>query len=411
MTTTIKQLTTAVICGLTLAACGGGSDSSSPPQTVSYTVTPSVSGGGGTISPPAPASVSSGASVSFTLTPGSGYIAGSVGGTCVGTLDGSTYTIAAVTADCTVVATFTALTFSYEAKSPSIDSSDPVSSFLPFLNQEGAKGYRYLTDGPSATGEWPFPPPPPTSIILVNDGTGQSYTYETMYLPDNAADYLDQLNAEGAKGYLYQGQIGWLQRCPIPPTICNTLLFRKSNGSSAAYSYAIDPRPGSVADFLQQANGRGQSGYLFYGYMSYFVAPSNSLLSGALYIKDNTSSATYAYEAPALSQTAGSDAWLALYNSEGARGYLAWLPLIAFGADDTVAVFVRDQTQAAVYSYLPRTAGTTPFDLPVVVTLQSDITTIINEANTYGAQGYAYYYGSYVKASNCRGSVLCTSLD
>jgi len=235
----------------------------------------------------------------------------------------------------------------------------------------------------------PFPPPPPTSVLLVNDGTGQSYTYETTYIPDNTADYLAQLNAEGAKGYLYQGQRDWLARCPIPPSsICSTLLFRKDSGSSATYTYAIDPTAlTSAAMFVQQANGFGQSGYLFYDRTN----------DGYLYIKDNTSSATYAYETPNLAQTASSDARLALYNSEGARGYLLWFSMVSFGYE-SAPVFVRDQTQAAVYGYQP---GTATF---------SDLTALMNEANSHGAQGSAYYLGWYVKASNCSGNVLCKSL-
>jgi len=71
-----------------------------------YTVTPSVSGGGGSISPSAAVSVKSGSATSFQLTPNSGYSA-SVSGSCGGTLSGNTYTTKAITANCTVQVTFT----------------------------------------------------------------------------------------------------------------------------------------------------------------------------------------------------------------------------------------------------------------------------------------------------------------
>jgi hypothetical protein len=70
------------------------------------TVTPSVSGGNGTISPNSPQTVNYGGTLSFTLNPDPGYVAGAIGGTCDGTLSGNTFTTAAVTGDCTVVATF-----------------------------------------------------------------------------------------------------------------------------------------------------------------------------------------------------------------------------------------------------------------------------------------------------------------
>ena len=141
---TIAALTVAVICGLALTACGGGggddgggaaanggspstggsgsntgggntstggsggngSGTGSGGQTSSYTVTPSVSGSGGSISPSAAVSVKSGAATSFQVTPNTEYTA-TVGGTCGGTLSGNTYTTNAITANCTVVATFT----------------------------------------------------------------------------------------------------------------------------------------------------------------------------------------------------------------------------------------------------------------------------------------------------------------
>ncbi|MGN6519457.1 MAG: InlB B-repeat-containing protein, partial [Dokdonella sp.] len=79
---------------------------------VTHTVTPSVSGGNGTISPSTPQTVNDGATLAFTLTPNTGYhIVTPVGGTCGGSLVGNTYTTNAVTADCTVVASFAINTY------------------------------------------------------------------------------------------------------------------------------------------------------------------------------------------------------------------------------------------------------------------------------------------------------------
>jgi hypothetical protein len=71
-----------------------------------YTVTPSVSGTGGTISPATAVSVKGTATTVLALKPNAGYAASSVGGTCGGTLSGNTFTTKAITANCTVVATF-----------------------------------------------------------------------------------------------------------------------------------------------------------------------------------------------------------------------------------------------------------------------------------------------------------------
>jgi YVTN family beta-propeller protein len=69
-----------------------------------FTVTPSA-GANGTISPATSVVVNSGATSTFTVTPNSGYSA-SVGGTCGGLLVGTTYTTNAITANCTVIASF-----------------------------------------------------------------------------------------------------------------------------------------------------------------------------------------------------------------------------------------------------------------------------------------------------------------
>lgn len=75
-----------------------------------WTVTPSVSGGNGAISPDTAQTVNEGATQAFTLTPDTGYQIDSIGGTCGGNLSGNTYTTNAVTADCTVVASFAVVT-------------------------------------------------------------------------------------------------------------------------------------------------------------------------------------------------------------------------------------------------------------------------------------------------------------
>jgi hypothetical protein len=75
-----------------------------------HTVTPSVAGGNGTISPSTAVQVNHGATTVFTLAPSANYHVASVDGSCGGVLSGpsnTTYTTNAVTADCTVVAHFT----------------------------------------------------------------------------------------------------------------------------------------------------------------------------------------------------------------------------------------------------------------------------------------------------------------
>jgi hypothetical protein len=76
---------------------------------ITFTVTPSA-GANGAISPNTAQVVNSGSTTAFTVTPNAGFAA-TVGGTCGGTLVGNTYTTNAITANCTVSATFAPITF------------------------------------------------------------------------------------------------------------------------------------------------------------------------------------------------------------------------------------------------------------------------------------------------------------
>jgi hypothetical protein len=75
---------------------------------VGHVVTPSA-GPNGSIDPSTPQTIADGATTSFTLTPDVHYRIDAVSG-CGGTLQGSVYTTAAVTADCTITASFTPIT-------------------------------------------------------------------------------------------------------------------------------------------------------------------------------------------------------------------------------------------------------------------------------------------------------------
>ncbi len=73
---------------------------------VTHTVTSSVGTPAGTIAPLGVQTVTAGSTATFTLTPNAGHHIDNVGGTCGGTLTGTSYTTNAISADCTVIANF-----------------------------------------------------------------------------------------------------------------------------------------------------------------------------------------------------------------------------------------------------------------------------------------------------------------
>ena len=89
-----------------------------------YTVTPSA-GANGAISSSTAQTISYNSRATFTVTPNTGYTA-SVGGTCGGSLSGATYTTNFITANCTVVASFTSNTYTITASAGANGSITPI---------------------------------------------------------------------------------------------------------------------------------------------------------------------------------------------------------------------------------------------------------------------------------------------
>jgi Divergent InlB B-repeat domain len=121
-----------------------------------FAVTPSVSGGNGTISPNVAQTVDYGATTQFILMPATHYHIASVDGSCGGSLNGSTYTTAAVTADCTVIASFAIDTFtvtpSVDGGHGSISPSTPQSVAYNATTQFGlVPDFGYHIDGVSGS--------------------------------------------------------------------------------------------------------------------------------------------------------------------------------------------------------------------------------------------------------------------
>lgn len=123
MSLIIKYLSSLCLIFL-LTACGGGGSTPSPTPT-SFTIT-ATAGTNGSITP-ASSIVQSGLSSSFTVTPATGYTA-LVGGSCGGSLIGTTYTTNAITGDCTVAATFSKNSYTVTASAGTNGSITPPSA-------------------------------------------------------------------------------------------------------------------------------------------------------------------------------------------------------------------------------------------------------------------------------------------
>ena len=140
-----------------------------------WTVTPSVSGGNGAIAPSAAVSVNNNAATSFTVTPNSGYNIASVIG-CGGTRNGAQFSIVAVTADCSVVAMFS-------AKPGTGVTLSGNNTTIP--NGTGAPARVDGTDfGAHTTGQNTL-----NSFVLANNGTIPFTITSMSFSGTNAADF------------------------------------------------------------------------------------------------------------------------------------------------------------------------------------------------------------------------------
>lgn len=264
-------------------------------------------------------------------------------------------------------------TMVYEALAAPTDAT----SFLAQLNTEGAKGYRYIAEV-SFSGDGGS-----IKNVFVNDSSN-TYDYEFQAADSTQAGFIAQANQEGTKGFRYDG----------PLTFGN--LYRHQGNASSTYTYAAVAAPTSSAAFLTQANGQGQSGYWYYGPVQLNSAATS------LYMKDNSSSSTYTYDAVTSAQSAGD--FVTQANNEGAKGY-RFKGGMAFGTD-SAAVYVKDQSQSPTFTYQSQTPQTTS-------------AAFIQQANAQGAESQAYLgdlsFGTtpvslYFLANGCTG-FLCSSLN
>jgi len=169
-----------------------------------YTVTPSA-GTGGSISPSTSQTVSYGGTTQFTVTPDTGYHIDSVIG-CGGTLTVNTYTTGSITANCTVTATFTPIstTYNFEGFFSPVDN-DVVNK----ANAGQAIPVKWRITDANGIGV-----SDPTSFNLT------SYLIRCTDLSGSPEDTIEQYTS--ASGLQYLGDGYWQYNWKTPKTYKNT---------------------------------------------------------------------------------------------------------------------------------------------------------------------------------------------
>jgi hypothetical protein len=190
-------------------------------------------------------------------------------------------------------------------------------------------------------------------------GLAQSFSYETLTPASSPASFVSQANAEGARGYKWMTTYGFGGEF--------VAVYVKDSSQSAAFSYETLTPASSPASFVSQANAEGARGYKWmttYGFGGEFVA---------VYVKDSSQSAAFSYET--LTPASSPASFVSQANAEGARGY-KWMTTYGFGGE-FVAVYVKDSSQSAAFSYETLTPASSP-------------ASFVSQANAEGARGYEW---------------------
>jgi len=149
-----------------------------------YQVSPSA-GANGSISPSSVVTVNPGSTTTFTVTPNAGYYA-SVGGTCGGTLSGSTYTTGEIIAPCTVTASFSttpsgpSATVPYAPTDVTATAGNGQATVSFILSANGGSPITGYTVTSSPGGITASGPRSPITVKGLTNGTAYTFTVQAI---------------------------------------------------------------------------------------------------------------------------------------------------------------------------------------------------------------------------------------
>lgn len=251
-------------------------------------------------------------------------------------------------------------TFLYSSQ-PTPASAD---ARLQLLNAQGGAGAAYV--GPYAVGNAAFE-------LFVRPAPARTFAYvaQASATANRTPDgFVALLNAQGSAGYVFKGPL------LAPGSSEIALTFVRGSVRSTTYSYVYSPFTSDETATLQQLNARGQQGYAWLG--DYAPDPAAPTATIRLFVKDNGSTATYAYATTPLATTR--DALLAELGTRGQTGAI-WKGAYAFGV-----------TLRSVYETVSASNAPTTYTLEPAS--QATPAAFVEALNTAGASG-RFFFGPY----------------
>lgn len=279
----------------------------------------------------------------------------------------------------------------YEALSPVSARAD----LLNQLNAQGARGYFFLGSngyGSSVTRITEF-------VNLYARVSNVSYNYEILDAPVNSGQLLAQMNAQGERGFQLYG-----------PTTSG-FIYMKESGSSKKYLYDLSMATDTVAGFLNQANAKGADA--FYSIGSYVISATSTAYN--IYAKESGSNARYEYLAQPAFDPSTPEVLEAQVNALGLLGYKfrgeVIFPGEPLNSQRSRHLYIKDVNQSSVFEWKALASHTSS-------------ASFISQANAEEASNYRYWSNMaffpngrsnplsltvrvlYFKATSCSG-VLC----
>ncbi len=155
--------------------------------------------------------------------------------------------------------------YHYKALTPATDAA----AFLALINSEGALGYQFQGNVgfDAGGGSFVF-----SSLFSRNTATPTSYVYETAPTSASAAALVSQANAQGARNFLYRGGIVFGSVAFVTLS-----LYEKDNTRGDTFRYEHLPRSTTAANFLSQLNSQGARRFRYFGDVGFADESSASL--------------------------------------------------------------------------------------------------------------------------------------
>lgn len=232
-------------------------------------------------------------------------------------------------------------------------------------NAQGALGYAYMSPQASYDPSW--------STALFAKGPGATYQYELVGAADNAVQRLASFNAQGSRGFVFKsteiygadyfspydtfvkastttgtysyrlvaeafgldklnanGADGFAFRGQIVIAGATYSLYVKNSAQGGAFSFASKPMKTFATGLLEEMNAMGAQSYALQGMM--FADGQFA----TLYMKHSANTTPYVYST-AIKSSASAQAGIDLLNAQAALGRSWWGDLA--GGTGTVAVF------------------------------------------------------------------------